>query len=288
MSRDATTGVTFPSWKAWTAKFAWRRAMFREQLTDLGGKRARAEKRAIAAEVIAQEANAARFKALLDAAREQEAVQTIESAERRFEEAKGAWQAALAPLNTGQADAAAEYDGEPAVTDAGQARVAGAGRFRLAAILLGGNVPVSGGQVALRSTAAAGLILGGLYVYFDPDIWDEELLGAVHTTVAAPEPQPEQTFGDIDPLVSMSWPRAESESMRADPPSSQEDAAPAVRKVSAAKAAEAPTTQVVPRRRTVRLRLVPEAAPTPPRNPFYLVPNVPVVQNRPGSTAGIE
>lgn len=293
MNRDAATGVAFPGWKAWTAKFSWRRALFREQIADLSGKRARAEKRALAAEVIAQEASAARLKALLDAAREQATVQTITSAERRFEEAKGAWQAALTPLGVAEEDLAGESSADATTLDTSKDSAKGTGMFRFAGILRGGGDAVSARQVALRSTAAASLILGGVYVYFDPDIWGEELLGTVHSTTSEPGPSPAETFGDIDPLVSMSWPtdpasNTESASLPMNASRTPDDAGSGLRTVSVTDTKKASAAQPVPSRRSIRLRLVPEAAPTPERNPFYLVPTPSTPPSRPTLATGIE
>ena len=60
---------------------------------DLLRQRAVAQRRAAAAEHVAKEANAARLKALLDAARDEADRKTIEIAEQRFDEAKGEWEA---------------------------------------------------------------------------------------------------------------------------------------------------------------------------------------------------
>lgn len=59
----------------------------------LEGLRVLAEKRAAAAEIIAQEANAVRLRALLEAARGQTANRNIRSAEERFAAAKDEWEA---------------------------------------------------------------------------------------------------------------------------------------------------------------------------------------------------
>lgn len=293
MNRDATTGVTFANWKAWTAKFSWRRAVFREQIADLSGKRARAEKRALAAEVIAQEASAARLKALLDAAREQATVQTITSAERRFEEAKGAWQAALTPLGVAEEDFTGESSAEATTPDTSKDGAKGTGTFRFAGILRGRGDTVSARQVALRSTAAAGLILGGVYVYFDPDIWGEELLGTVHSTTVGPGPSSTETFSDIDPLVSMSWPtdpasNTEPTSLQMNASRAPDDAVPRLRTASVTTTEKPSAAKPIPSRRGIRMRLVPEAAPTPKRNPFYLVPTPSTSPSRPAVAIGIE
>jgi hypothetical protein len=60
--------------------------------TALDSLRLMAETRAATAEIIAQEANAIRFKALLDAARDQTANRNIRSAEERFAAAKDEWE----------------------------------------------------------------------------------------------------------------------------------------------------------------------------------------------------
>jgi hypothetical protein len=60
--------------------------------SGLEGLRVMAETRAAAAEIIAQEANEIRFKALLDAAREQASDRGIRSAEARFAAAKDEWE----------------------------------------------------------------------------------------------------------------------------------------------------------------------------------------------------
>jgi hypothetical protein len=60
--------------------------------TALDSLRLMAETRAATAEIIAQEANAIRFKALLDAARGQAANRNIRSAEERFAAAKDEWE----------------------------------------------------------------------------------------------------------------------------------------------------------------------------------------------------
>lgn len=71
-----------------------RRAAPEDDSVDLREQRILARERAAAAELVAEEANAARLRALLDAAREQNERKTIQSAEQRFDEAKGNWEAA--------------------------------------------------------------------------------------------------------------------------------------------------------------------------------------------------
>lgn len=59
-----------------------------------------AQQRAAAAAMIAEEANAARLKALLDAAREQADQNSIRSAEKRFNEARDDWETAREAIST--------------------------------------------------------------------------------------------------------------------------------------------------------------------------------------------
>lgn len=88
MTRKAALGLNVLHWRSWASRPAAQPA----GPAALDGRIARAEKRAVAAEIIAKEANAIRLKALLDAAREQASAQTIRSAEERFAAAKGEWE----------------------------------------------------------------------------------------------------------------------------------------------------------------------------------------------------
>jgi len=94
MARGATAETSPSVWRYWAARLTLQRAILQERYSGLQGRRDRVEKRAVAAEIIAQEANAARLRALLDAAREQATVKTIESAEQRIADARGDWEAA--------------------------------------------------------------------------------------------------------------------------------------------------------------------------------------------------
>jgi len=94
MARGAAAETNPSVWRYWAARLTLQRAILQERFSDLQGKRDRVQKRAVAAEIIAHEANAARLRALLDAAREQATVKTIESAEQRIAAARGDWEAA--------------------------------------------------------------------------------------------------------------------------------------------------------------------------------------------------
>lgn len=258
MNSDAAAGDGLLNWKAWSAKFVLRRALFREQIADMSGKRTRAIKRAAAAEIIAQEANAARLKVLLEAAREQATAQTIESAERRFVEAKGEWEAAQRPLLQ-------EDDGlAPDMAADG----------------------VSTRQVAVRSATIAGLILAGVFIYLDPEIRGESLLGNGPGADAIPGSVLANAVTDIDPLVSVSWPSAPVaetapavEGTVPDRPTIGDSAG--VRKVSALE------NDPIPAARTVRIRSdrhtpnIPDTVPYPARNPFYVISEPSAVQPAP-------
>jgi hypothetical protein len=88
MARKAASGFDFFFWRSRTS-----RAVPPAGTMSLDGPRMMAEQRAAAAEIIANEANALRLKALLDAAREQDTARTIQSAEARFAAAKSEWEA---------------------------------------------------------------------------------------------------------------------------------------------------------------------------------------------------
>lgn len=255
MNSDAAAGDGLLNWKAWSAKFVLRRALFREQIADMSGKRARAVKRAAAAEIIAQEANAARLKVLLEAAREQATAQTIESAERRFAEAKGEWEAAQKPLLQEEHGLVPDPAGDGA----------------------------SARQVALRSAAIVGLILAGIFIYLDPDTWGESVLGIGPDAKAVPASVPANTYTDIDPLVSVSWPTtpvAEEapvvESAVPDRPAVSDSGG--VRKVSALENDGIPASRAVEIGVDRPARNVPDTVPYPARNPFYVIPNPPAAR----------
>jgi hypothetical protein len=88
MARKSALGLDILFWRSWASRVATPTA----PAAGIDGSRMMAEKRAAAAEIIASEANALRLKALLDAAREQDTVRTIQSAEARFAAAKSEWE----------------------------------------------------------------------------------------------------------------------------------------------------------------------------------------------------
>jgi len=258
MNSDAAAGDGLLNWKAWTAALVLRRALFREQIAYMNGNRARAVRRAAAAEIIAQEANAARLKVLLEAAREQATAQTIESAERRFAEAKDEWEAAQRPLLQEDNDLASDMAADG----------------------------VSTRQVALRSATVAGLILAGVFIYLDPEIRGESLLGSRPGADAVPVSVLANASTDIDPVVSASRPLAPlAETAPAvaatvpDRPTIADSAG--VRKVSALE------NDPIPAARTVKIRSdrhtpsVPDTVPYPARNPFYVTPKPPAARTAP-------
>ncbi|MEM9681944.1 MAG: hypothetical protein AAF942_01650, partial [Pseudomonadota bacterium] len=88
MTREAMAKVTGSDDPAEAARLELQRAMEKDRQAAVEGQREIAEKRAAAAELIVHEANNARLKALLDAARDQETTKDIQSAKQRFAEAK--------------------------------------------------------------------------------------------------------------------------------------------------------------------------------------------------------
>lgn len=149
-------------------------------------RRVLAARRAMAAEIIAQEANAIRLKALLDAARDQAANRDIRSAEQRFAAARDEWEAVrqgILPDPDPYADAVGAE--EPAVPDAVQEADAIARR----------NWLLLGGLPLLVLVALGGIVVGALYL---PPPGDAAQVAAPHpqaraepaTPVAAQAPEP--------------------------------------------------------------------------------------------------
>lgn len=79
-------------WRSWAARIVPRPLVRPAEPDDLESRRMMAEQRAVAAEIIAQEANAVRLQALLDAARAEAANRNIRTAEERFSAAKVRWE----------------------------------------------------------------------------------------------------------------------------------------------------------------------------------------------------
>ena len=94
MTREAMAKVKDAEDPSELARLELRRAMEKDRRAAAEGQRDIAEKRAAAAELIVHEANNARLKELLKAARDQATANDIESARQRFAEARDDWQAA--------------------------------------------------------------------------------------------------------------------------------------------------------------------------------------------------
>jgi hypothetical protein len=92
MARKAAAGIPLSVWRSWAARIVPRPLVRPAEPADLESRRMMAEQRAVAAEIIAQEANAVRLQARLDAARAEAANRNIRTAEERFSAAKVRWE----------------------------------------------------------------------------------------------------------------------------------------------------------------------------------------------------
>lgn len=115
MARKAAAGIPLSVWRSWAARIVPRPLVRPAEPADLENRRMVAEQRAVAAEIIAQEANAVRLQALLDAARAEAANRDIRTAERRFSAAKVRWERVRLGLQPEpEPDPYAEADGSVA------------------------------------------------------------------------------------------------------------------------------------------------------------------------------
>lgn len=158
MTREAMAKVKDAEDPSELARLELRRAMEKDRRAAAEGQRDIAEKRAAAAELIVHEANNARLKELLKAARDQATANDIESARQRFAEARDDWQAAQETRDRLQKD---------------DRRMAAAGTAED-----GGWTPefvgpedarahlASGRQVAIRLAGIVALVAAGAAVYF--------------------------------------------------------------------------------------------------------------------------
>jgi hypothetical protein len=154
MTRKAASGLNIFFWRSWIARGVLR-VPTPAVAVGIDASRMMAEKRAAAAEIIAREANALRLKALLDAARDQDTVRTIQSAEARFAAARSEWESVRQGVRP-EPDPYAEIDApEPPLPTALLPKLAGLARSRglslgvLILALLAGSI----GGVYLHSTA---------------------------------------------------------------------------------------------------------------------------------------
>lgn len=297
---------TNPSiWRYWAARLTLQRTLLQEQYADMQGKRVHAEKRAKAAEVIAHEANAARLQALLEAAREQATVRNIETAEQRFADARGDWEAAHRVFEPGAEDeAAAPEEMRP---DAGADR---AWSTRLAAALRPHTARRPSTKAIVAGAAGiAVLAVVTVYLFRDADNGAGEMADATRhrpaapsdvaaITPAAPAPSikpadmpvempPRTAFAGEDAVAPAASDVTEPETPRA----AAEERAP--EPAAAAKPDDAPSERLavappVPSGRPAapKPRAVPAAAPTPDRNPFRVVaPEAPKALEAPQAPA---
>jgi hypothetical protein len=187
MARKAASGFDFFFWRSRTS-----RAVPPAGTMSLDGPRMMAEQRAAAAEIIANEANALRLKALLDAAREQDTARTIQSAEARFAAAKSEWEAVRQGLRA-EPDPYAEIDVRalPSVEDRRaptRAPSPVAWLPKLAAVARSRSVSLGVLFVALLVGS-----VGGVYLHSVEKIVTEE------AQVAQPSPTPPAAAEDAAP-----------------------------------------------------------------------------------------
>jgi hypothetical protein len=217
--------------------------------------------------LIAQEANAARLKALLDAAREQKTVRTIESAEQRFAEARGDWEAAQRPLLAAR-DEVCRDDAPAGEADAVAGRLDRAASRRL----------------ALWSMAVAALVFTGAAVYFVPDFGDDAASGDGIAGTVPPASSARSAYADIDPLASLPRPTATAANAV---PAVEETAGktPTVDEAAVVTSVNALDTEALSRadrgRGGEQTRRTAILVPTPARNPFYDVPSPPPARAAP-------
>jgi hypothetical protein len=180
MARKAASGFDFFFWRSRTS-----RAVPPAGTMSLDGPRMMAEQRAAAAEIIANEANALRLKALLDAAREQDTARTIQSAEARFAAAKSEWEAVRQGLRA-EPDPYAEIDAPEPPLWAAPPPVAWLPTLAAAA---------RSRSVSLGVLFVALLVgsVGGVYLHSVEKIVTEE------AQVAQPSPTPPAAAGDAAP-----------------------------------------------------------------------------------------
>jgi len=199
MARGAAAETNPSIWRYWAAWLTLQRAILQEQFLDLQGKRERAQKRAKAAEIIAQEANTARLKTLLDAAREQATVRTIESAEQRFANARGDFETAhqaFAP--------AGDVERRPERLVGGPTDAAPSGTWSTEvalAIRPTGRRRVSAGVVVAGVAALSALALATYYLLGDTD-------SGGRATVEARETAPQRDMAAIAPRAPAPQPQA--------------------------------------------------------------------------------
>jgi hypothetical protein len=253
----------------------FQRALFKEQAADFGGRRARAEKRAAAAEIIAQEANTARLKALLDAAREQAEVETIRSAEQRFADAKFDWESAQMVFRA-SAENRHDDDGDGAPPAAEREPHAQNRSWRLAALLVSSVGAVPHRRALFGLAGGAAIAAAGVFLYMNVD----RLEGGAPRVADAAVPQPgapvetaATMFTGIDPAIpgnkAPAVPMIGGEFPAAmEPGATIETGAPNVAPVAITESTV--RTPVKPEVRTRRLPVV-EMAPTPRRNPYRTV-----------------
>jgi hypothetical protein len=259
------------------------RAIERERYADSGDRGETAQKRAAAAEMIVQEANAARLQALLDAAREQATDKTIETAERRFAAARGDWEAAQRPLRASNDAVSSDADAdEDAAPDAWSLRRAAA--LDLRRIGLSGRHTMAGIAVALTAMAA------GLFFYAVSGNATKDAVTVARNAPTAPIAPTAPVVPVVTVAPAMEAPETSPVAESADPvpaeTASSEKPVPAaapakplpVETVETARAEiEAPPVPEPAVRRALPPR-APTLAPTPGRNPFRAEPAAPVVR----------
>jgi len=273
MTQDAAAGVVLPIWKSWAAKFMFQRALFKEQVADFGGKRVRAEKRAAAAELIAQEANAARLKALLDAAREQAAVETIRSAEQRFADAKVDWETAQEAFHEPANDLLGEGVDEPLPA-------AGDGRAVWRWGWANGAVPRR--RAILSFAGIAAIIAAGVFLYLNVDRLEggeRAIAGSAMPTSDAAVETVATAATDIDPPIPVDGKHVVPMSGAEFPAALETGAKIEVDAPNTAPRAKAEPVVQTRAKFSIRTRRRPtvEPAPPPPRNPYRAVSTEPDV-----------
>ena len=176
MTREAMAKVTGSDDPTEAARLELQRAMEKDRRAAVEGQREIAEKRAAAAELIVHEANNARLKELLDAARDQATTKDIQSAKQRFAEAKDDWEAAQETRDRLARDERRMASAAAMGADGWASRFGGS--------TAGNTDMASARQVAVRLGVVAAVLAVSAALYFwalapsDPDV------GSASTAVA--------------------------------------------------------------------------------------------------------
>jgi hypothetical protein len=184
MARKAAAGIPLSVWRSWAARIVPRPLVRPAEPADLESRRMMAEQRAVAAEIIAQEANAVRLQTLLDAARSEAANRNIRTAEERFSAAKVRWERVRQGLRPEpEPDPYAEAD-EPATPPQAAPSLASVAGWR-AAVGAGLVRPKDVWLAGLPMLALAGVAAAAVHFHFQ-----SRPMTAVEPAAMPPAPRP--------------------------------------------------------------------------------------------------